>query len=39
MTSDRPDYGVVVSTTHRPNEAYAKANAYWGVNGGFDDGD
>ena len=39
-TSDRPDYGVPFnSATKRPNEAYAKANAYWGVNGNFDNSD
>ena len=40
MTSDRPDYGVPFNAaTRRPNEVYAKAGAYWGVEGSFDDSD
>jgi catecholate siderophore receptor len=37
-TYDRADYGVPFdSTTKRPNDRYAKAGNYWGVNGQFDD--
>ena len=37
-TQDRADYGVPFdSATKRPNAAYAKSSAYWGVDGTFDD--
>lgn len=37
-TQDRADYGVPFdSATKRPNAAYAKSGAYWGVDGTFDD--
>lgn len=35
-THDQPDYGVPF-TNARPNQAYAKSGAYWGLSNSFDD--
>lgn len=35
-SNDRPDYGVPF-TNARPNQAFAKSGAYWGLDGTFDD--